>query len=256
MQTLQSRGLTLEQTAGWISVGPTLQSVSHPFVFAAGDCSHMESTKEDDDTVVAPPKAGVYAVRAGPILIHNLVEYLCNTQDSSVSTTTTASSPTITPLSSSSNLWEYNPQSDFLKLLMCGDRTALGFRFGIPLYGKWVWELKDHIDSLFVDLFDTTKFTKQSSVTNDHNDGGRTNTNESTNTNEKVLDTSQYDAAAAPRPAPLSPKDAAQYLQRTDEDVDFQRAWDVIKDMMEDEEYQQLVLTYIDWGKYEPADES
>ena len=31
------------------------------------------------------------------------------------------------------DLIEYIPQDDFLKLLMCGDGTALGFRFGIPL---------------------------------------------------------------------------------------------------------------------------
>jgi 8-oxo-dGTP pyrophosphatase MutT (NUDIX family) len=53
----------------------------------------------------------------------------------------------------SNNLIVYNPQDDFLKLLMCGDGTALGFRFGIPIYGKWVWHLKDYIDNKFMNLF-------------------------------------------------------------------------------------------------------
>ncbi len=53
----------LELHDGFITVGPTLQS-SDPAIFAAGDCAHL---------AFAPrPKAGVYAVRAAPILLHNL----------------------------------------------------------------------------------------------------------------------------------------------------------------------------------------
>ena len=75
---------------GWIAVHPTLQSTSHPFVFAAGECATMvqpnnnkHQNKDNDDeksSVVTgrawPPKAGVYAVRAGPILVQNLTRYL------------------------------------------------------------------------------------------------------------------------------------------------------------------------------------
>jgi len=61
-----------------------------------------------------PPKAGVYAVRAGPILIQNLVAHL-----------------------NGEALADYIPQTDFLKLLMCGDGTAIGFRFGIGEHTPW-----------------------------------------------------------------------------------------------------------------------
>ena len=47
---------------GWVRVGPTLQSVSHPTIFAAGDCCTIEGLP---DGRASPPKAGVYAVRAG-----------------------------------------------------------------------------------------------------------------------------------------------------------------------------------------------
>lgn len=82
-----------------------LQSLSHPYIFAAGDCCEMTNEKK-------MPKAGVYAVRSGPILIQNLMQQLLNDGTSMV---------------------QYKPQDDFLKLLMCGDGTALGFRFGVPL---------------------------------------------------------------------------------------------------------------------------
>lgn len=94
---------------GWIVVNPHLQSISHPYIFAAGDCCEMVRGK-------SPPKAGVYAVRSGPVLIKNLVRAL-NGEDGG----------------NRSELARYTPQDDFLKLLMCGDGTALGFRFGIPL---------------------------------------------------------------------------------------------------------------------------
>lgn len=83
-----------------------LQSLSHPYIFAAGDCCEMANEKR-------MPKAGVYAVRSGPILIQNLMQQLLNDRVTC--------------------MVQYEPQDDFLKLLMCGDGTALGFRFGVPL---------------------------------------------------------------------------------------------------------------------------
>lgn len=125
---------------GWIRVNKHLQSTSHPSVFAAGDCCEMVM---ENNNRKSPPKAGVYAVRSGPILIENLTRYLgiISKLEGGVAN------------NHSNNLIVYNPQDDFLKLLMCGDGTALGFRFGIPIYGKWVWHLKDYIDNKFMDLF-------------------------------------------------------------------------------------------------------
>ena len=50
-------------------------------------------------------------------------------------------------------LTPYEPQDDFLKLIVCGDGKAFGFRFGIPIYGKWVFQMKNAIDISFMNLF-------------------------------------------------------------------------------------------------------
>ncbi|KAL7492896.1 hypothetical protein ACHAWT_002015 [Skeletonema menzelii] len=191
-------GLAVSETRGWIQVNSYLQSLSHPYIFAAGDCCEIVNDNEK-----SPPKAGVYAVRSGPILIENLTRFVGASK-------------------CSQELVPYHPQDDFLKLLMCGDGTALGFRFGIPLYGKWVWKLKDHIDVMFMDLFDVAKLPKLDEKKDEY-------------------DTAQYDASIE-RPPPLDSDEAAKLLLRTDDDVDFRRAWDVLRDMMADDKYKNDVL--------------
>lgn len=37
---------------------------------------------------------------------------------------------------------------------MTGDGKAIGTKFGIAFAGKWVWKMKDHIDTSFMKLFD------------------------------------------------------------------------------------------------------
>jgi selenide,water dikinase len=37
---------------------------------------------------------------------------------------------------------------------MTGDGIALGSKFQIAFSGKWVWDMKDHIDRSFMKLFD------------------------------------------------------------------------------------------------------
>ncbi|KAL9181548.1 hypothetical protein ACHAXT_010353 [Thalassiosira profunda] len=190
-------GLAVSPERGWIRVNKQLQSMSHPSVFAAGDCCEIVNEEKK-----SPPKAGVYAVRSGPILIENLTRLL-----------------------SGQELIAYEPQADFLKLLMCGDGTALGFRFGIPLYGKWVWKLKDHIDVMFMDLFDVKNLPT-------HSKGEEV---------EEKYDTSQYDAYEAKKER-MKADEAAKLLLRVDDDVDYQDPWSVIRDMMANEKYKGEVL--------------
>lgn len=111
----------LELHEGFVTVAPTLQS-SDPAIFAAGDCAHL---------AFAPrPKAGVYAVRAAPVLNHNLRAAL-----------------TGQPLQG------FRPQRDYLKLVSLGDKRALADKFGLGGGGAWLWRLKDRIDRKFMAKF-------------------------------------------------------------------------------------------------------
>lgn len=212
-------GLDVSPDRGWIRVNQELQSLSHPSVFAAGDCCNIVSKNGQR----SPPKAGVYAVRSGPILVENLTQYLgvykhANTANGR----------------HKNELATYNPQDDFLKLLMCGDGTALGFRFGIPFYGKWVWELKNHIDRMFMDLFDVAILPERANEEekgDDNLDGHR----------RSNFDTSQYDSFEAAKER-MNAEYAGQYLLRQDNEVDFQTAWRILREMMSDEEYMEEVL--------------
>ena len=83
---LGDRGLaTTEQ--GWVRVNDHFQSVSHPYVFAAGDCCNAEGLPNGRSL----PKAGVFAVRAGPVLIENLSKMLFEDQNESKSSLTVKS---------------------------------------------------------------------------------------------------------------------------------------------------------------------
>ncbi|MBN8507129.1 MAG: pyridine nucleotide-disulfide oxidoreductase, partial [Burkholderiales bacterium] len=104
---------------GFIATGPTLQSVSHGDVLAAGDVASR---------VDAPhPKSGVYAVRAGPPLASNLRARL-----------------------QGEPLKAYRPQRRTLYLLSCGERRAIAAWGGLGAEGAWVWRWKDRIDRAFI----------------------------------------------------------------------------------------------------------
>ena len=80
---LSETGLYLEE--GFISINQCLQSTSHDFVFAAGDCASIVNNPNQ--------KAGVFAVRAAPFLYQNIRNYI-----------------------SSKKLIKYNPQKFFTSL--------------------------------------------------------------------------------------------------------------------------------------------
>jgi len=205
--SLRKEGIAVSRD-GWIRVNSTLQSLSHPYIFAAGDCATIENlvNEKTGELRDSPPKAGVYAVRAGPILIENLTRFF------------NSPSPTFI---------KYKPQDDFLKLLSCGDGTALGFRFGIPIQGPWVWQLKNTIDQLFMDLFKKENLPDL-----------RLN-----KMPKGEYDTSQYDDALEILPS-LTPEDAATLLMRTDANVDFQLAWGLIRKMNYDLDFRNKVLSF------------
>ncbi len=120
----------LELSRGYFRVNDYMQSTSAPNVFAGGDCVTMKSY--ENEKKVFPGKAGVYAVRAGPIISHNIAALARE---------------------ESKEFKEYIPQKEFLALLMTGDTSAMGAKFGVAFSGKWVWNMKDWIDVGFMKLF-------------------------------------------------------------------------------------------------------
>lgn len=108
---------------GFIRVGRTLQSVSHPNVFAAGDVAAYADAR---------PKSGVYAVRAGPVLARHLRAY-CEGR----------------------SIPQWTPQARALYLISTGDRHALATWGGWSWSGHWVWRWKDRIDRRFMRRFGT-----------------------------------------------------------------------------------------------------
>lgn len=110
--------------AGWLRVGRTLQSVHDEDVFGAGDCISLDHAR------VAPPKAGVFAVRQGPVLAINL---RCRAL-------ALARAPVVPAMR------RYEPQTDFLTLLATGDGRAIGSKYGLVFKGSWVFRLKMYID--------------------------------------------------------------------------------------------------------------
>lgn len=110
----------LAQEAGFIAVDQDLRSLSHTTVFAAGDCAHMSAAPR--------PKAGVFAVRAAPVLDHNLRAAL-------------QGRPTR----------PYRPQSSYLKLVSLGPKDALAQKGPLSLAAPLMWQWKDRIDRKFME---------------------------------------------------------------------------------------------------------
>lgn len=102
---------------GFLRVGPALQSAGDPCVFAAGDCA----------AIAGLPKAGVYAVREGPILAANLANAL-------------AGAP----------LKAFHPQTDYLSILSFWPDGAVAVRGGLAAEGGWADRWKEAIDRRFI----------------------------------------------------------------------------------------------------------
>lgn len=109
--------------AGYLCVGPTLEADGVPDLFAAGDCATLLGKPWVD-------RAGVYAVRQGPVLAGNLERRL-------------RGEPTEA----------YDPQRHWLSLLNTGDGRAVVSYRGIGARGRVLWWLKDRIDRRFMARF-------------------------------------------------------------------------------------------------------
>jgi len=108
---------------GFLQVRDTLQAKDDESVFGAGDIATQVNHPR--------PKAGVYAVRMGPVLAHNLRAQLLNQP-----------------------LQVFRPQRRFLSLLSLGDRRATANRGPFSATGAWVWRWKDSIDRAFMGRFE------------------------------------------------------------------------------------------------------
>ncbi|RVV99570.1 selenide, water dikinase SelD [Mesobaculum littorinae] len=117
---LERTGLALHE--GFVAVDAQLRSLSDPQIFAAGDCAHL--------THAPRPKAGVYAVRAAPVLFHNLRAALG------------AGRPR-----------RFRPQARYLKLVSTGGRGAVADRggWGTGIAAPLLWRWKDRIDRHFME---------------------------------------------------------------------------------------------------------
>ncbi len=108
---------------GFILVKDTLQTLSHPDVFAVGDVATMINHLR--------PKAGVFAVRQGPPLYDNLYRYLAHQ-----------------PLKS------FKPQHQFLNIIDLGNGDAIASRGPWSAQSVWFRRWKHWIDGNFMALFD------------------------------------------------------------------------------------------------------
>ncbi|PVA10846.1 selenide, water dikinase SelD [Pelagivirga sediminicola] len=118
---LEQTGLAL--TDGFIDVGADLRSISDLAIFAVGDCAYL--------THAPRAKAGVYAVRAAPVLHANLRA----------------------ALTEQGQTRRFEPQKHYLKLISLGRKAAIADRgpMGLHLPGLWHW--KDRIDQRFMQKF-------------------------------------------------------------------------------------------------------
>jgi selenide,water dikinase len=107
---------------GFLSTRRTLQVVDHDRIFSVGDTG----TIQDDPTL----KAGVFAVRQGPILWDNLRRSLWKRP-----------------------LVNYVPQRRFLKLINTADGKSIAEYSKITRYTGWAWRLKDRIDRRFMAMY-------------------------------------------------------------------------------------------------------
>lgn len=108
---------------GFVQAHDTLQTLTHPDIFAVGDCVSLASNPK-------LPKAGVFAVHEGPVLWDNLQAHLAGDE-----------------------LQPYRPQKLYLFLLNTSDSGSVMSYGPWAASGKWAFAWKDYIDRKWVRKF-------------------------------------------------------------------------------------------------------
>ena len=128
---LAASGLPVQAASGRVLCEPTLQVRGHPQLFACGDCALIAAAPR--------PPSGVWAVRAAPLLGHNLRRHLAEP---------------------GRPLRRWRPQARALQLLGDGGSGADGRPRALALYGpwclgpsRWIWRWKQRIDRRFMAMF-------------------------------------------------------------------------------------------------------
>lgn len=116
LEWLRESGLRLDRQ-GFIEVSPSLQSRSHPHVFASGDCASMPGAERN----------GVHAVRQARVLATNL-----------------------TQVAFGQPLRRYHPQTHSLALLADGQGGAMLSWAGLAAEGSLLGRWKSHLDLSFM----------------------------------------------------------------------------------------------------------
>jgi NADH dehydrogenase FAD-containing subunit len=107
---------------GALLVNDCLQSVDHPEIFGGGDCIAIQGR--------SLVRVGVYAVREGPILFHNLLAHV-----------------TGNPVKT------FRPQKRYLLIFNLGDGRGIFVRWPIVWRGRLAFALKNRIDTRFISKF-------------------------------------------------------------------------------------------------------
>ncbi|WP_408011367.1 FAD-dependent oxidoreductase [Pseudalkalibacillus sp. A8] len=109
---------------GYLLVKDTLQVEKYPSIFGTGDCITLDNHRD-------LAKTGVYAVRQGPVLFNNILEFVNN-----------------------SDKREYfRPQRHFIAILSTGNRQGFLIYRGRGYSGRWAWHLKKWIDRRFINKY-------------------------------------------------------------------------------------------------------
>lgn len=169
-----------------------------------------------------PPKAGVYAVRAGPIIAQNIVNMI-----------------------QKQTLQPYVPQREFLSLLMTADLKAVGTKYGITFCGKWVWNMKDFIDRGFMKLFDPYYL---------FNDFDVKGTQEPLN-NEELFDdeNSKLESEIGhlrEKVKTIDPAEAGQLLSCGEDETEFHERFMILMRMHNDKEFKDQVVPHFNPSYY------